>query len=178
MRTNESVGRTRSLAGGVAFALLLLSSGSASNQPVPGPQPVPAPQGFEYAAKFICGPVGGKGAPGVVAPGQYFTAINVHNPSNENFEFVKKIAVALPSEKAGRVSGYFAAKLAGDQALEIDCPDILRHLDVPPQQFTKGFVVIKSRVELDVIAVYTAAGAPAGAVVTLELERVPARKFP
>ena len=173
MRTDEFVGKTRSLAGGIAFALLLLSSGSASSQ-----QPSPAPQGFEYAAKFICGPVTGQRTPGVVAPGQYFTAINVHNPSNENFEFVKKIAIALPGEKAGRVSGYFPAGLAGDQALEIDCPDILRHLDVGVQQFVKGFVVIKSRVELDVVAVYTAAGSPNGTVVTLELERVPARKYP
>jgi len=51
---------------------------------------------YEYATKFICGE---PDVP-VVAPGRYFTAINVHNPNQENIVFRKKIAVALPSEKA------------------------------------------------------------------------------
>jgi hypothetical protein len=122
--------------------------------------------GFEYAVKFVCG------APEVpvVAPGQYFTAINVHNPSPRPAYFRKKIAVALPGEKAGRVSRFFEAQLKSDEALEIDCQDILQHAE--QKGFLKGFVVIESPLELDVVAVYTA-GHPQ--VETMEIERVTPR---
>jgi hypothetical protein len=170
MRTDESVGRTLTpLAGVIAVVALLLSAGGASSQPVP------PPKGFEYAVKFICGAVPARPNPGVVATGSYFTAINVHNPGKAT-DFTKKVAVALPGEKPGPISKFFGATLQNDQALEIDCPDILLHLGIQGQ-FVKGFVVIHSPVEFDVVAVYTAAGTAAGPVVTLELERVPARPY-
>jgi hypothetical protein len=173
MRTDKSVGRTLTpLAGAIALVALLLSAGGASSQPVP------PPKGFEYAAKFICGVAGpAKGVvdPGVVARGAYFTAINVHNPGKD-IEFTKKIAIALPSEKPGPMSKFFVVTLKNDEALEIDCPDIVKHLGFQGP-FVKGFVVIHSPTELDVVAVYTAAGSPTGPVVTLELERVPARPY-
>ena len=124
---------------------------------------------FQYAAKFVCG----KGDGRVVAPGTYFTAINVHNPGGDAAVFRKKVAIALPSEKPGPVSKFFDAKLGPDEAFEIDCPDILRHAPVRAD-FLKGFVVIETDVELDVVAVYTAAGA-SRQIETLEIERVPAR---
>jgi hypothetical protein len=83
------------------------------------------------------------------------------------------VAIALPEERAGRVSQFFDAKLQADEALEIECPDILRHAQ-STDDFLKGFVVLQSRVELDVVAVYTAAGAT-GQVETLHLERVAPR---
>jgi len=43
--------------------------------------------------------------------------------------------------------------------------------------FLKGFVVIESGLELDVVAVYTAAP-ERGQVVALHTERVPARRLP
>jgi hypothetical protein len=43
----------------------------------------------------------------VVAPGRYFTAINVHNPGYTLARLRKKVAVALPGEKAGPVSRFF-----------------------------------------------------------------------
>jgi hypothetical protein len=162
------------LTAAVACAALVLSAGGAGSQP----QPVPPPTGFEYAVKLICGaaiPAKGQPDPGVVAHGVYYTAINVHNPGKEPVEFVKKIAQALPGEKAGRVSRFFSASLKPDEALEIDCPDILKLFDAGG--FVKGFVVIQSKSELDVVAVYTAAPSATGTVVTLELERVPARKY-
>lgn len=162
------------LAGAVAGAALVLSAGGAGSQ-----QPIaPPPTGFAYAVKFICGvstPVKGQPDPGVVAHGAYYTAINAHNPGKEGVEFTKKFAIALPGEKAGRISPYFLAALKADEALEIDCPDILKHLDAGG--FVKGFAVIQSKLELDVVAVYTAAPSTAGTVATLELERVPARKY-
>jgi hypothetical protein len=124
---------------------------------------------LQYAAKFVCG----KGDGRVVAPGAYFTAINVHNPGDQVVAFRKKIAIALPGERPGPVSRFFDAKLGPDQALEIDCPDIVRHA-AARGDFLKGFVVIETDVELDVVAVYSAAGATRQ-IETLELERVPAR---
>ena len=157
------------LAGAAAVATLLLGIGGADSQVV-----TPPPTGFEYAVKFICGATPATN-PGLVARGMYFTAINVHYPGKDNTEFTKKFAIALPGEKAGRVSPFFLAALKGDEALEIDCPDILRHLDAGG--FVKGFAVIQSKVELDVVAVYTAAASATGTVVALHTERVPARKY-
>lgn len=125
---------------------------------------------FQYAVKFICGRSEGD----VAAPGTYFTAINVHNPTDDAVGFRKKVAVAFPRERPGPVSKFFDAKLGPDQALEIDCPDIVEHTEVRAG-FLKGFVVIESKVELDVVAVYTAAGATEQ-VETLDVERVSPRQ--
>ena len=128
---------------------------------------------FEYAAKFVCGKAP-TNAP--VAPGFYFTAINVHNPSliAEN-PLRKKFAIALPGEKVGKISPFTAETLKGDEAMEIDCPDIAKHLGLAAGAFVKGFAVIQSFAELDVVAVYTAAATPAGPVAAMTLERVPKR---
>lgn len=130
---------------------------------------------FQYAVKFVCGKSDGR----VVAPGSYWTAINVHNPANRRIVLRKKFAVALPNEKAGPVypspSSFFEAILGPDEALEIDCEDILQHLPPQVDALLKGFAVIECEVELDVVAVYTAAGAD-GQVETLDTERVSPRR--
>jgi hypothetical protein len=126
---------------------------------------------FEYAVKFVCGKSDGT----VVAPGEYWTAINVHNPAYRDVGFRKKIAIALPGEKPGPVSEFFRAKLGPDEALEIDREDILKHAE-SGDGLLKGFVVIQSHVELDVVAVYTAAGRDQ-LVETLHTERVPPRRL-
>lgn len=136
---------------------------------------VPPPLPFQYAVKFVCGKSPGPGQPQVVATGNYFTAINVHNPFAETVKFRKKIAVALPNEKAGKVSGFFDVALKNDEALEIDCGDIYTHMEMHAT-FLKGFVVIESKTELDVVAVYTAAGA-SGQVETMHIERFPPRRM-
>ena len=125
---------------------------------------------FQYAVKFICGKSDGR----VVAPGAYWTAVNVHNPGTNRIVFQKKFAIALPNEKAGPVSQTFRAVLGPDEALEIDREDILRHSPMPAD-FLKGFVLIESHLELDVVAVYTAAPVD-GQVQTVELERVAPRR--
>jgi hypothetical protein len=125
---------------------------------------------FQYAAKVVCGTSRGV----VVAPGVYFTAVNVHNPSRTTIGLRWKVAVGLPGAKAGPVSGFFDARLGPDEALEIDCPDITRHVKV--EGLLKGFVVIESGLELDVVAVYTASPEK-GEVTTLEIERVPPRRL-
>jgi hypothetical protein len=125
---------------------------------------------FQYAAKVICGRSAGE----IVASGAYLTAVNVHNPQDADVRFTAKIALALPGLKPGRVSPKRDVALGPDEALEIDCPDI-RRLAQAKDPFLKGFLVLESTQELDVVAVYTAAGAD-GQVATLEIERVPARR--
>lgn len=131
----------------------------------------PLPVRFEYAVKFICGT--SQGDP--VARGAYYTAINVHNPADHRVTFRWKVAVARPGLEAGPVSEFSAARLGPDEALEIDCADI-RCLSRRRDDFLKGFVVIQvTSVELDVVAVYTAAGADQH-VETLDIERVTPRR--
>jgi hypothetical protein len=146
----------------IALAACLCATGAQAQQP-------PA---FEYAVKFVCG-AANRNAP-VVALGTYFTAINVHNPSKDSVKFVKKIAVALPGQKAGPVSKFVDAALKPDEAFEIDCPDIYKISE--QRGFLKGFVVIQSPSELDIVGVYTAAPNAAATVATMAIERVPPRK--
>lgn len=126
---------------------------------------------FEYAVKIICGKADGE----ILAPGRYWTAINVHNPASVGVRFRKKVALAFPEEQPGPVSKLFDAKLGPDEAFEIDCKDI-RKLAEYDADFLKGFVVIQSESELDVVAVYTAAGGDEF-VESLHTERVPARRI-
>lgn len=128
------------------------------------------PVAHQYAAKFVCG----KNDEGtVVAPGTYFTAINVHNPGRETASISKRFAVAFPSEKPGPVSRVVKERLRPGQAFEIDCPDIASH--VPVRGFAKGFVTLESTQDLEVVSVYTAARLSSREVVSEEVERVPER---
>jgi hypothetical protein len=127
---------------------------------------------FQYAAKFVCGRTD---AP-FLAPGQYFTIVNVHNPSpNTSVKLRKKFATTEREEQPGSISKFFGTALKPDQALRIDCPNIYNHLQIPPGTFIEGFVVIQSRFELDVVALYTAGG---NNVETMHTERIPLRRIP
>lgn len=135
-----------------------------------------------YAVKFLCGnfmprttspPT--EGAEWPVKPGNYFTAINVHNPSSDSVRFQKKAVMLYRADKPpepeqpmppGRLHD---ASLRGDWGLEIDCADIRQKLlgDVAPQSptFIKGWVVIEvtgapdmAPMPIDVTAVYTGHG--------------------
>ncbi len=133
-----------------------------------------------YSAKFLCGPAfGGEG----VQPGSYSTAINVHNPHNDTIYLFKKAVIAQrEDEPRGRISNFRRVALGPDEAIEIDCIDIVRlfgaqqetRVTAPTQQtqtllqttnvtpisslvsFIKGFVVIYATAPLDVVGVYTA----------------------
>ena len=132
----------------------------------------------QYAVKIVCGKGEVEGElGGVVAPGQYFTAVNVHNPSMKDVAMRKKFAVALPNQKPGPISKWIEAKLGPDQAFEVDCPELYKIMGVPQGRLLKGFLVIETLAELDVVAVYTAAG-PQNLVTGLATERVPRRIVP
>jgi hypothetical protein len=131
-------------------------------------------QYFEYAVKIVCGSPPRERA-AAVAPGTYFTAINIHNPNPDPIDtvfFGKKFALTAAKEQPGPVSSFSVNVLISDRALEIDCSDMFARTKV--KGFAKGFAVIQSPAVLDVVAVYTAAGA-ADRIETLYLERVPPR---
>ncbi len=147
-----------------------------------------------YSAKFLCGPaLGGEG----VQPGSYSTAINVHNPNNDTVYLFKKAVIAQREDEArGRISAFRRVMLNPDEAIEIDCIDIVRFfgaqqetgVSAPSQQtqtvlqtanvapissavkFIKGFVVIYSTAPLDIVGVYTAS-TPVG--FSLDIEQIP-----
>lgn len=157
---------------GLLFALLAAALSSAPATPTASAQPSQPATELQYAAKFICGRIDG----GIAAPGQYYTIVNVHNPSpDKTAQFRKKFARALPGEKVGKITPFFKAALKADEALGIDCPDIYSHAGIPAGTFIEGYVVIQGPTELDVVSVYTA-GAPN--VATLHTERVPPRRIP
>ena len=114
---------------------------------------------FEYAAKLICG-VQRDPRDMRLTRGFYGTAISIHNPNDSTVVFFKKLALTFPPEeqRAGRVIPIAYDTLRTDEALEVDCMDILRRLfpNGFPLGYIKGFVVIQSPASLDVTAVYTA----------------------
>ena len=127
---------------------------------------------YRYAAKIVCGASDGK----VVAPGEYWTAVNVRNTSAKGVAVQKKFFVAFPGEKCGPKTKTFEAKLDGELAFEIDRDDIFAHTkDVGVTNWIKGFVLLQCEVELDVVAVYTVLGK--GGSVSIHTERVPPRRI-
>jgi hypothetical protein len=123
---------------------------------------------FQYAAKVVCG----RAPQDVLAPGTYFTAVNIHNATSAATAFRWKVAAAEPG-RPGEVSAFFNMRLGADQAVELDCRSIRGRAG--ERAFLKGFVVVQSRVPLDIVSVYSAAG-PAGRVETLDVEYVPERR--
>ena len=153
----------------IVTILVVLAAATAAHAQVP--------QVRQYAAKFVCGKASDEQIKLFnFAPGEYFTSINVHNPARRaSVTYQKKFALAESSEKAGRISEWFRGGLKADEAMQIDCVNIYRHLGIPPGTFIDGFAVIETntRQQLDVVGVYTAAG-NAG-VSTMHMERVAGR---
>jgi hypothetical protein len=127
-----------------------------------------------YAVKFVCGsflPNGIDEADWPVKPGNYLTAINVHNP-NRTPIFYRKKAVLLyradkpPAPEEPQPPGeLYPVELGPDWGVEVDCNEIRRKLirgGVPSPIFIKGFVVFEvpgnPPLPLDVTAVYTSHG--------------------
>lgn len=171
------------LASIAVLAITFLSIFPATTQPVRAQEPSPLP--FQYAVKFICG-TSPSGKLQVVARGTYLTSINIHNPLTGSVGFRKKIVIATPGIDL-IIKPFTDNQLPGDGALDFSCRDIADSLGVvfagfdtrPSRIFLKGFIVIESRTELDVVAVYTTgtAGFFSQRVTTMNLERVPVRRL-
>jgi hypothetical protein len=149
--------------------------------PLAVPAPAAAQSGgrLEYAVKFVCG--ANFSRPGALSPaaaaGNYFTAINIHNPGVEA-PLVYKVVLA-PSGRPGRPTSIVSPfRLGNDDAVDFDCTHIaaqLRAAGTPPPQFYTGFFVIQSQTEFDVVAVYTASSQN-GPIDAMAMERVPVRR--
>ncbi len=136
---------------------------------------------LQYAVKIACGVVPAP-AGNILPPGQYFTAINVHNPSRcDTVTFRWKVAVGLQGLRVGPVSQFAQASLGPDEALEIDCPDVMERLKASgttPPTFVKGWVVIETEEPLDVVAVYGTAQSAGNPLNAFHTERVQPRCLP
>jgi hypothetical protein len=131
-----------------------------------------------YSAKFVCGNVTAN-----FVPGQYETAVNVHNPSDtETVEVFKKVVVALPQGNLLEPPIPIGAFLVPpDYAFEVDCAEILSYTGGP---WATGFVVIYSfsGAPVDVTAVYTGQAVSnlagqEGLGQALDVEAVPSRVY-
>lgn len=167
-----------------ALASLALPVAAVDAQPAP-PQGPELP--LEYAAKFVCGTNPVQGAvTTLVATGNYFTAVNIHNPFRSN-KVTYKVVLARqggppPPGGPGQMTGFQPVfPLSYDQAMDVDCRVIRARLQqagigVPGNSFITGFLAVQSARELDVVAVYTAAPTPGNQVSSIHTERVPVRK--
>jgi hypothetical protein len=160
-----------------ALSLALPLSGAIA-QPAPAPSARAPAMPLEYAAKFVCTRGEVDTPTSSFAVGAYYTAVNIHNPSRLGV-LTYKVALA-PLAAPGPITAFRpTVELKYDQAFEVDCRVIAAMLAasgiiVPPVY--SGFLVIQSRTELDVVAVYTAAPAPGKPVTAIHTERVPVRR--
>ena len=131
-----------------------------------------------YSAKFVCGrATNTEIATFTVAPGSYFTAINVHNPAptGNNATIRKRFSVGRPGEQAGPLSQFVSTPLPPARTMLIECRNIYAHLNIAVGTFIEGVVEIRGiNAELDVVGVYTVAP-PNGGVSSITMERVPRR---
>lgn len=135
---------------------------------------------YQYAAKVVCGVVKpippGTNIDNPLPPGEYKTKINIHNFSRcDCVTFRWKVAVGYPHLKVGPISEFAEVTLCPDEALEIDCADIMKRLGRDVEGHIEGWVVLYTPSELDVVAVYGTAATPGGSVNAFHTERVHSR---
>jgi hypothetical protein len=124
---------------------------------------------FQYAAKFICGVSKDEGAP--VAPGQYSTVVNVHNPHKDDVKFAYKLAVAGQGDN-GNISDFRDIGIKPDGAIYFDCKFVRGTFDVGDPLLDGFFVIQVERFSLDVVAVYTTNDLDGRGVPAIDVERV------
>ncbi len=153
------------LVGGVAMVTPLGSESEARGD-------IPKPTKWQYIGKIVCGLFDGE----PLLDGYYRTAINVLNLSR--YEDVTVEAVFSPTfPEDNRISDSSGKDLGPLGAFEIDC-----ETDFPPFNPTledpiKGFVIITSDEELEVVAVYTVLPLTFQVGISIDVVRVPGRKI-
>jgi len=114
------------------------------------------PNKVMYSIKFVCIPLVGPDKEGAFVPQNYSTVINVHNPYAHTISFFKKAVIAQSEdEKRGDISKFMNDTLKPDQALSINCRDIVGLFNNTISPIGDGFVVILSDKKLDISSVYT-----------------------
>jgi hypothetical protein len=126
---------------------------------------------FQYAVKFICTSniPGTSQTTDAFVPGNYQTAVNIHNPQNILVKIRKKIASPIG------ISKFFDGSLKPDAVERVTCSQ-LRDFDLHLIHGFEGFLVIESTHSLDVVAVYTACG-QGQQVSTMDVEQIKERKL-
>ena len=129
-----------------------------------------------YSVKFICGdqpanPNLHLPSEPPVKPGNYATAVKIHNfHQSQKAIVLKRAVIANPeNQPPGQISPFRQVALGPSQAFEIDCADIVTlfgSLPAPLPPFIKGFVELRGQPPnpfptLSVTAVYTAQAATA-----------------
>lgn len=152
-------------AAAVTVALLLAGVGQA--------QP-PQPDVTTWHVKFVCGQRPPQQDWNAVAPGNYYTAINLLNSTRETARVATQISTTTATVAGGIVTAGPAIVLQALQAAELDCADILRAS--PSIRFLKGFVSVSSATPLAITAVYTAANA--SGVASIDVEQISAVSVP
>jgi hypothetical protein len=127
---------------------------------------------FQYAVKFLCTShiPGTSQTSSAVLPGNYQTAVNIHNPGRQVVYLRKKLA-----DTHGNISQFFDLKLAPDEVTTVDCSQV-QSFGLHLVHGFEGFLVVEATSSLDVVAVYTA-GPRGGEVSSLDIEHVPERRI-
>jgi len=138
---------------------------------------------YQYAAKVVCSLLTPH-QDGDLARGTYRTAINVHNPTDNEIVFADKVALAVqPGSEPGpfTVTPFKKTTLPPDGAVLFNCGNVAGFF-CPINgvcvdfAFLDGFLVIKSPVPLDVVGVYTARHTE-GEVESVDVETVKPQKI-
>ncbi|MDX1939278.1 MAG: hypothetical protein SFU99_01935 [Saprospiraceae bacterium] len=130
-----------------------------------------SPYKFQYAVKFICTsdiPGTSQQSPGLL-PGNYQTAVNIHNPNKTAVRLRKKLATV------GVISKWLESGLKYDEVEQVHCGHV-QDFEIITIHGFEGFLVIESTQSLDVVAVYTAAPI-GGQVSSIEVEQIRERKI-
>ena len=120
-------------------------------------EPPVEPDLFVYSAKIVCVPHLGPASPALM-PGKYRTAVNVHNPWDEPAHIEKWVTLSPPQGQTPITGGRLEDILQPWAAFDVDCPHFRDEFGLPLGAKVpggKGFLVIRSDRELDVVAVYT-----------------------
>jgi len=131
---------------------------------------------FEYAAKVVCGEARERGEP--LAPGFYFTEVNVYNPHDRPVRLRKRLMLSVPPgrQQEGEVVLDELHALGPERALAVDCGYLGPHVEqVHSGSYFTGFLVIESTASVDVTAVYTTAGSQESTAPAIAVEQVKER---
>ncbi|MEM8952136.1 MAG: S8 family serine peptidase, partial [Pseudomonadota bacterium] len=121
-------------------------------------KPDEKPMAYKYAAKIVCG-LSQDPDDLRIAQGFYATTVNIQNPNAAEASFSKKLSLSYPPEaqSPGQVIDISTDVLNEDESLKADCTEIKERIfgGEFPRPYIEGFIVIKSKRQLNVTAVYT-----------------------
>jgi hypothetical protein len=111
---------------------------------------------YMYAVKIVCVPDLGKADPALV-PAMYRTAVNVHNPWPQPAKITKWLTLSPPQGEPAITGDRISETLESYQAFDVDCVHMATKFGLQGQKVPggKGFLIIQSDQDLDVVGVYT-----------------------